>query len=155
MAPSTTLNPASPSSEATMSNKMSRARMARRLGELGQTIQGHDNHVKLELKNIKEGLEELERRRELDAARAAVRHDILFSALKKIHEEFRKLKAEPEPPVGASPQSASKKPRDGRKNLERCLVQYTQDLEAATTVHEVKNAGKLCADYSEAILRTI
>ncbi|KAK1770241.1 hypothetical protein QBC33DRAFT_530520 [Phialemonium atrogriseum] len=166
MASSTIFSKATASPAPSTPGTSSKTKVARRLRELDEALGDHKNFVNLELESIKEGLEELERRRQLDSARAAVRHEILFGALKKIHEEMSKMKGEikgdqePGPGVGASPRAGGKKPHEsrnsaeGRKNLERCLGQYTQHMETARTVGQVKETGKLCTDYSESIFKT-
>lgn len=145
-----TPSPAVPSSPDT---KL-KARTAKRLKKMEKAMEDHEEDIKTEIANLREGFEELERRRQMDSVRAAVRHEIIFSALKTIHEEIGKLKEDKEPPAGASPRIGSKQQQEGRKNLEQCIAKYTQDMERGVRVEQVKVAGKLCASYSEALFKT-
>lgn len=149
--------PATPCPDTSKVDSDHKARVAKRLKLMEEAMEDHEKHVKAELETLKEGFEELERRRQLDATRAAVRHEILFEALKRIHEEVSKLKHDDSgPPAGgaASPQPTGKKLQEGRKNMERCLEQYTLDMENATKPEQVRAAGKLCTKYSDSLFKT-
>ena len=152
-------SPESPDSRAsidspTLQVKKGKRSVRERLSLLDKTAETQHEQIRSELADIKGGLEELERRRQVDSARAAIRHEILINALKRVYEDMsRPSKGEIEAPGGESPQGR-KNIREGRKNLERCLGQYMQRMDDADQVKEVVDAGKLCKKYSEALFKT-
>lgn len=130
-----------------------KAGLSKRRKDLGKRVEDQESDIKDELSNLRTTLEELERRRHMDAVRAAVRHEIVFGALKKILEEIHKLKEDGELPDGGTPGSSKKKNQEGRKNLERCLEQYTRAMEGGVKLEQVREAGKLCVSYSDSLFR--
>ena len=103
--------------------------------------------------------------------RAAIRHDIIFDALKKISEDVNQIRSnskrivadmtdDDEEVPGSTEKNNSKKkikkaqPPGARKMMEKLLSGYMVQMNDAATVEEVKTTGDVCKQYAEDLIKT-
>ncbi|KAM7192455.1 hypothetical protein V8F33_008330 [Rhypophila sp. PSN 637] len=138
--------------------------------------------AKAEIASLRESIQVLEERIQRNEMRAAVRHDMIFDALKKISQDVNKIRdssnAIPNssesksgsidmgnsPPPNKKfkrsrspgPEKATQKAEHAaaaRETMVRCLKTYTEDLNNASTFEEVKKRGDLCKKYAESLFK--
>lgn len=149
--------------------------------------------IRNELVSLRESVRLLEERIQRNEVRAAIRHDILFDALKKISEDVNKIRSNSTTMMSMSSMSGSEEngssvsgenseigsaspppnkkrfrvtkspgpqkavpaqPTAARKTMERCLSQYMDEMNSASTAEEVKKRGELCKKYAENLIKT-
>ncbi|KAK3321943.1 hypothetical protein B0H66DRAFT_552979 [Apodospora peruviana] len=135
------------------------------------------------LADFKRDILAVEERSQRNEARAAIRHQILFAALKKISRDVNQIKAanavvsyskdsdadaaaagtpggetphpkRPKSPVLAKRKSMSLSDPTARSTMERLLAQYMEKMDQAATVDEVRETGKLCIKYAVDLIKT-
>ncbi|KAK4213138.1 hypothetical protein QBC37DRAFT_400860 [Rhypophila decipiens] len=135
-----------------------------------------------EIASLRESIRVLEERIQRNEMRAAIRHDMIFDALKKISQDVGTIRSNSNAIPGLSesmsgsvdmgsspppnkkikrsrspgPEKASQKAEHtaaARQTMIRCLKTYTEDLNSASTFEEVKKCGDLCNKYAESLFR--
>ncbi|KAK4445074.1 hypothetical protein QBC34DRAFT_167301 [Podospora aff. communis PSN243] len=134
-----------------------------------------------EVKATQDRISDLEQHREMEEARAAIRHDMMFGVLKKIAHDVNSLKqstvadAEPikeeeikeefTPTQRMKPfhrQTATPRPvktetpkhAKRRGTMEHLLGDWTSKMNEAKTIEEVKELGKLVVKYADDLAKT-
>ena len=154
--------------------------VTKRLQSLDDRLGAYPKTLQKELASLKDSIHALEERTQRNEIRAAIRHDIIFDALKKISQDVNQVRSESlkraaaematddEGGEGSStvlgsgekiskrkikvPKSPGK--NQARKTMERCLNQYMDKMNNAVSVDEVKQTGSLCKQYAEDLIKT-
>ncbi|KAK3690073.1 hypothetical protein B0T22DRAFT_491389 [Podospora appendiculata] len=135
----------------------------KQLKKLNKNLENHAETVKKELELLKKNVTALELRQQRDEIRAAFRHEILFSTLKKILHDINQSELRDKTRAGiAADETAGDSPKPGkktksgkqaRKTMDQLLKGYTEDMNKAFTVDEVRKLGQLCIQYAEDLFK--
>ena len=113
--------------------------------------------LKAQLTEIQKQLTAMELSRQIHERRAAIRQDMIFTAIKKMSEELTGLNRQYRAANGIAEDnnaSPSRERQNGRKTLKHCLAMFLQQLESAKNMGELEEAGKLCVVYTEDLFKT-
>lgn len=157
--------------------------VTKRLKSLDDRLSTYPQTLQKELASLKENIHALEERTQRNEIRAAIRHDIIFDALKKISQDVNQIRDDSHKraaveitddegdgssqvlgstekvlkrkiKVPMSPGRGKTQNSAARKTMERCLNQYMDKMNNAASVDEVKQTGSLCKQYAEDLIKT-
>ncbi|KAK3320114.1 hypothetical protein B0T19DRAFT_281516 [Cercophora scortea] len=138
--------------------------ITKQLKKLNQRFEIHAGTVEKELELLKHNVTALELRQQRDEIRAAFRHEILFGALKKMSHDINRFELRDKARAGSvADEAASDSPKPGKKNktgdqarktMDHLLKGYTEDMNKAVTIDEVRKSGQLCIKYAEDLFKT-
>lgn len=141
--------------------------VTKRLKSLDDQLTAYPENLKNELVTLKKTIHALEERTQRNEIRAAIRHDIIFDALKKISEDVNQIRSsskrmaaemtddEEELPGSVEKSNSKKKIKKSQKStIEMLLSRFTEQMNEAATVEEVKETGVLCKKYADDLIKT-